>query len=103
MTTGRDPDYRTDKPMSACGIVRMLKIAVERSGVRHIWAHDLPMIHLRLTLDNSTLLQDMPAQAGQANAPTTLRYAQAADAKARRNGDFAVQVGGLVLYCAVTP
>ncbi len=84
MTTGRDPEFAADKPMSASGIVRMLKIAVERSGVGHISAHDLRRTHITLALDNGAPLQDMQAQAGHANASTTLRYAQAADAKARR-------------------
>lgn len=84
MTSGRDPEYGTDKPLSACGIVRMPKIVADRSGVRHISAHDLRRIQLTLALENGTLLQDVPAQTGHANASTTLRYAQAADAKARR-------------------
>ena len=52
MTTGRDPEFATDKPMSASGVVRMLKIAVERSGVGHISAHDLRRTHITLALDN---------------------------------------------------
>lgn len=84
MSTGRDPEFASDKPMSASGVVRMLKIAVERSGVGHISAHDLRRTHITLALDNGAPLQDMQAQAGHANASTTLRYAQAANAKARR-------------------
>ncbi len=84
MTIGRDPEFASDKPMSASGSARMLKIAVERSGVEHISAHDLRRTHITLALDNGAPLQDMQAQAGHDNASTTLRYAQAADAKARR-------------------
>ena len=84
ITTGRDPEFAADKPMSASGIVRMLKIAVERSGVGHISAHGLRRTHITLALDNGAPLQDIQAQAGHGNASTTLRYAQAADAKARR-------------------
>lgn len=84
MTTGRAPEFASDKPMSASGVVRMLKIAVERSHVGHISAHDLRRTHITLTLDNEAPLQDMQAQAGHANASTTLHYAWAADAKARR-------------------
>ena len=73
MTTGRDPEFGTDKPMSASGVMRMLKIAVERSGAAHISAHDLRRTHITLALDNGAPLQDMQAQAGHANASTTLR------------------------------
>lgn len=84
MTTARDPEIASGKPMSASGIVRMLKIAVERSGVGQISAHDLQRSHITFALDNGAPLQDMQAQAGHANTSTTLCYAQAADAKARR-------------------
>ena len=61
MSTGRDPEFASDKPMSASGVVRMLKIAVERSGVGHISAHDLRRTHITLALDNGAPLQDMQA------------------------------------------
>ena len=84
MTVGRSPRFAKDTSMSTSGIVRVLKIAVERSGVGHISAHDLRRTHITLALDNGAPLQDMQAQAGHASSSTTLRYAQAADAKMRR-------------------
>ena len=44
--------------MSASGVVRMLKIAVERSSVGHISAHDLRCTHITLALDNGAPLQN---------------------------------------------
>ena len=59
-------------------------MTVERSGVGHISAHDLRRTHITLALDYGAPLQDMQTQAGHASSSTTLRYAQAEDAKMRR-------------------
>jgi len=47
-------------------------------------AHDLRRTHITLALNSGAPLPDMQAQAGHANAATTLLYARPADAKSRR-------------------
>ena len=84
MTVGRNPKFVSDKPMSAQTIVRLLSLSSERAGIGHLSAHDLRRTHITLALNSGAPLQDMQAQAGHANAATTLRYAQPVDAKARR-------------------
>ena len=84
MTAGRNPQFLSDKPMSAQTIVRVLSLSSARAGIGHVSAHDLRRTHITLALNSGAPLQDMQAQAGHANAATTLRYAQPADAKSRR-------------------
>ncbi len=84
MSAGRSPRFDTDVPMSAQTIVRLLDLTAKRAGIGHVSAHDLQRTHITLALDNGAPLQDMQAQAGHANASTTLRYAQPSDAKSRR-------------------
>ena len=84
MTVGCNPKFVSDKPMSAQTIVRLLSLSSERAGIGHLSAHDLRRTHITLALNSGAPLQDMQAQAGHANAATTLRYAQPVDAKARR-------------------
>ncbi len=84
MTVGRNPQFVADTPMSAQTIVRVLSLSGARAGIGQLSAHDLRRTHITLALDNGAPLQDMQAQAGHANASTTLRYAQPSDAKSRR-------------------
>ena len=84
MTAGRSPKFEADTPMSAQTIVRLLQLSSRRADIGHLSAHDLRRTHITLALDNGAPLQDMQAQAGHANPSTTLRYAQPADAKSRR-------------------
>ena len=84
MTSGRNPKFESDTPMSAQTIVRLLSLSSARAGIGHLSAHDLRRTHITLALDNGAPLQDMQAQAGHANPSTTLRYAQPSDAKSRR-------------------
>lgn len=84
MSAGRNPQFVADKPMSAQTIVRVLSLSSTRAGIGHLSAHDLRRTHITLALNSGAPLQDMQAQAGHANAATTLLYAQPADAKSRR-------------------
>ena len=84
MTSGRNPKFESDTPMSSQTIVRLLSLSSKRAGIGHLSAHDLRRTHITLALDNGAPLQDMQAQAGHANPSTTLRYAQPSDAKSRR-------------------
>ena len=84
MTTGRNPRFKADVPMSSQTIVRLLKLSSERAGIGHLSAHDLRRTHITLALARGAPLQDMQVQAGHANPSTTLRYAQPSEAKTRR-------------------
>ena len=84
MTVGRSPRFETDIPMNAQTIVRLLTLTAKRARIGHLSAHDLRRTHITLALDSGAPLQDMQAQAGHANASTTLLYAQPSDAKSRR-------------------
>lgn len=83
MTTGRNPGFNADVPMSSQTIVRLLKLSSERAGIGHLLAHDLCRTHITLALARSAPLQDMQAQAGLANPSTTLLYTQPVDARSR--------------------
>ena len=61
MTTGRNPDFKADMPMSSQTIVRLLKLSSERAGIGHLSAHDLRRTHITAALDKGASLQDMPS------------------------------------------
>ena len=65
-------------------IARVVSGSGRRIGIERLSAHDLRRTHITLALNSGAPLQDMQAQAGHANAATTLLYARPADAKSRR-------------------
>ena len=84
MTAGYNPRFYTDEPMNAETIARVVSGSGRRIGIERLSAHDLRRTHITLALNSGAPLQDMQAQAGHANAATTLLYARPADAKTRR-------------------
>lgn len=84
MTAGYNPRFYTDEPMNAETIVRVVGGSGKRIGIERLSAHDLRRTHITLALNSGAPLPDMQAQAGHANAATTLLYARPADAKTRR-------------------
>ena len=70
--------------MYADTIVRMAGGSGKRIGIERLSAHDLRRAHITLALNNGARLYDMQAQAGHANAATTLLWARSTDANARR-------------------
>ena len=84
MTAGYNPRFYTDEPMNAETIVRVVRGSGKRIGIERLSAHDLRRTHITLALNSGAPLPDMQAQAGHANAATTLLYARPADAKTRR-------------------
>ena len=70
--------------MSTETIVRAVGGSSRSIGIERLSAHDLRWTHITLALKNGARLHDMQAQAGHANAATTLLYARSADAKSRR-------------------
>lgn len=84
MTAGYNPRFYVDEAMNAETIVRVVGGSGRRIGIERLSAHDLRRTHITLALNNNAPLHDMQAQAGHANAATTLLYARPADAKSRR-------------------
>ena len=84
MTAGYNPRFYTDEAMNAETIVRVVGGSDKRIGIERLSAHDLRRTHITLALNSGAPLPDMQAQAGHANAATTLLYARPADAKSRR-------------------
>ncbi|MCE2471343.1 MAG: hypothetical protein J4G18_05475 [Anaerolineae bacterium] len=75
MTAGYNPGFYIDEAMNAETIVRVVGGSGKRIGIERLSAHDLRRKHITLA---------MQAQAGHANAATTLLYARPAEAKTRR-------------------
>ncbi len=84
MTAGYNPRFYVDEAMHAETIVRVVGGSGQRIGIERLSAHDLRRTHITLALNSGAPLPDMQAQAGHANAATTLLYARPADAKSRR-------------------
>ena len=84
MTAGYNPRFKRDEPMNTETIARVVSGSGRRIGIERLSAHDLRRTHITLALNSGAPLQDMQAQAGHANAATTLLYARPADAKTRR-------------------
>ena len=84
MTAGYNPRFKVDAAMNAETIVRVVSGSGRRIRIERLSAHDLRRTHITLALNSGAPLSDMQAQAGHANAATTLLYARPADAKTRR-------------------
>ena len=74
MTAGYNPRFYIDEAMHAETIVRVVGNSGKRIGIERLSAHDLRRTHITLALNNGARLHDMQAQAGHANAATTLLY-----------------------------
>ena len=62
--------------MNAETIARVVSGSGRRIGIERLSAHDLRRTHITLALNSGAPLPDMQAQAGHANAATTLLYAR---------------------------
>ncbi|MCD4685054.1 MAG: tyrosine-type recombinase/integrase, partial [Anaerolineae bacterium] len=65
-------------------VYRVVKATEKRAGIEHFSPHDARRTLITELLANGTPLADAQAQAGHSQGSTTLRYAQAADARRRR-------------------
>jgi integrase len=79
----KDGRMRADQPMSADAVYRIVRQTEERAGVP-FRPHDARRTLITQALAQKVPLAEVQAQAGHAQASTTLRYAQATDARARR-------------------
>ncbi len=80
----KDGRMRADRPITTDGIYRIVRETERRAGVE-FRPHDARRTHITEALATGTPLADVQAQAGHAQASTTLRYAQATNARERRN------------------
>lgn len=84
MTRGKGARFADDKPANSQTVMTVVTRTANLADVGHISPHDLRRTHITTALDNGATLADMQAQAGHSRGETTLRYAQAIQAKARR-------------------
>ena len=85
MTRGRTARWAADTPTVDQTVMRVVSQTAKRAGLGNLAPHDLRRTHITEGLNTGATVADMQAQAGHANAATTLRYAQATDAVQRRH------------------
>lgn len=84
MTRGKGSRFGDDKPANPQTAYAVVTRTAHLADIGHLSPHDLRRTHITTALDAGATLADMQAQAGHARGETTLRYAQASEAKARR-------------------
>ena len=84
MTRGRAATWAADAPTVDQKVMWVVSRSAKRAGLEHMAPHDLRRTHITEGLNTGATVADMQAQAGHANAATTLRYAQATEAVQRR-------------------
>ena len=85
MTRGRAATWAADTPTVDQTVMRVVSQTAKRAGLGELAPHDLRRTHITEGLNTGATVADMQAQAGHANAATTLRYAQATEAVQRRH------------------
>lgn len=85
MTRGRTATWAADTPTVDQTVMRVVSQTAKRAGLGDLAPHDLRRTHITEGLNTGATVADMQAQAGHANAATTLRYAQATEAVQRRH------------------
>ncbi len=83
-TVNKGDHLGPDKPMTPTSLYRMVKETERRAEIEHFSPHDARRTLITELLRTGTPLADAQAQAGHSQGQTTLRYAQAADARQRR-------------------
>lgn len=84
-TVNKGDNLGPDEPMTATSVYRVVKETEKLADVEHFSPHDARRTLITELLANGTPLADAQAQAGHSQGNTTLRYAQAADARRRRD------------------
>ncbi len=80
-----------DRPIDGTDVYRVVKATEKRSGVA-FKPHDLRRTFITEALATGTPLATVQAAAGHARGETTLRYAQAVDAR-RARGELKLRYG----------
>jgi len=81
---GKGSRIRADRPLSGTDVYRIMEATEKRTGVE-FKPHDLRRTFITEALTTGVNITEVKAQAGHAKADTTLRYARAVDAQARRS------------------
>ena len=83
-TPGRGTKWLADTPTSDEVVALVVGKTAKMAGLGKLAAHDLRRTLITIGLESCGHVKDLQDQAGHANAATTLRYAQASDARKRR-------------------
>ena len=81
---GRGTRWLADTPTSDEVVALVVGKTAKLAGLGRLAAHDLRRTLITIGLESGGHVKDLQDQAGHANAATTLRYAQSADARKRR-------------------
>ena len=81
---GRGTKWQADTPTSDEVVAKVVGKTAKLAGLGKLAAHDLRRTLITIGLESGGHVKDLQEQAGHSNAATTLRYAQAADARKRR-------------------
>ena len=83
-TPGRGTKWLADTPTSDEVVALVVGKTAKAAGLGKLAAHDLRRTLITIGLECGGHVKDLQEQAGHVNAATTLRYAQASDARRRR-------------------
>lgn len=83
-TPGRGTRWLADTPTSDEVVALVVGKTAISAGLGKLAAHDLRRTLITIGLESGGHVKDLQDQAGHASAATTLRYAQASDARKRR-------------------
>ena len=83
-TRGRGTKWLADAPTPDKVVALALEMTAAAAGPGKLASQDLCRTLITAGLESGGHVRDLPEQAGHANTATTLRYAQASDARARK-------------------
>lgn len=83
-TSGRATKWLRDLPTSDEVVATVVGKTAMKADLGKVAAHDLRRTLITIGLESGGHIRDLQEQAGHSNAATTLRYAQASDARKRR-------------------
>jgi len=83
-TRGRGTKWLADVPTSDEVVALVVEKTAAAANLGKLASHDLRRTLITVALESGGHVRDLQEQAGHANAATTLRYAQASDARARK-------------------
>ena len=83
-TPGRGTKWLRNSPTSDEVVALVVGKTAKAAGLGKVAAHDLRRTLITIGLESGGHVKDLQEQAGHSNAATTLRYAQASDARRRR-------------------
>ena len=83
-TPGRGTKWQADVPTSDEVVALVVGKTADKAGLGKLAPHDLRRTLITIGLESGGHVKDLQDQAGHVSAATTLRYAQASDARRRR-------------------